>query len=776
MSCYIIYYKDGAKMMRPVMTAAEYRNLRDTERQKATVDGVRSGNGKVKHRLMQMNYSCMPNENGSLKGAARMTMSVGMDVDLHRDDYANDEDYRKALEAIPQKVMAKKEELGLLMLERSASKGYHVVFRRKPELNQEENLRWASDLLGVEFDKGAKDITRVFFTTTASEEDLIYLDDELFELKECPAGFADHADAHEDENNRNANLSEPEEKSGKPEEPAGLENYLGIPYDKIVRKWWELYNEGQTPVKSNRDVLTFELAVNLRHICGFDRETLDKVIPCYDGFAHEQKMKCIDSALAEKRTQMPKRLKDVITELRRDMPNGKLRYANANDDHGREEDPLMDSMRQGWDPPEMPKKLPRIVWLLIKPYPEQYHPVLAVTAMLMLGAIASHYRAVYLDGRVVSPNLYAAFIAGSGKGKGWISKLCDQMCENTLQAWDEAEWQKVHDNAEMRERMKNSKECPPKYHPKLRIMETMSKTSLLEVQTNLGENGMVFCKYSESDELANSSKAAFSNLSVILRKAWNMDMHRQFYMSDASCNTQCRLNAAILLTGTPKSVLTRLFSDTENGMMQRFMPMILPKMKRQFRPPKYMGLTPEEKEELDGLLIGLWQKDLSLGDKVLTLEMPKTEKMVGEWYDALEERYNDGQVTEAEADLSHRVGQFMLRAAIPFVAMEGEESREMLELVRWLGDVSYYNICHIFGMRVAQDMKESQELMEQNFDRRKTIEPLLSRLPEVFTVKQLQEQRARDGQSPDVKMLLSRYCKNGKLVKVGKGMYKKVCS
>ena len=86
-------------------------------------------------------------------------------------------------------------------------------------------------------------------------------------------------------------------------------NYLGIPYDKIIQKWWELYNDGQTPVKSNRDVLTFELAVNLRHIAGFDRETLDKVIPCYDGFPHDQKMKCIDSALGEKRTQMPKRLR-----------------------------------------------------------------------------------------------------------------------------------------------------------------------------------------------------------------------------------------------------------------------------------------------------------------------------------------------------------------------------------------------------------------------------------------------------------------------------------
>ena len=77
--------------------------------------------------------------------------------------------------------MAKREELGLLMLEKSArGEGYHLVFRRKAGMSQEENLRWASELLGVEFDKGAKDITRVFFTTTANQEDLIYLEDEIF--------------------------------------------------------------------------------------------------------------------------------------------------------------------------------------------------------------------------------------------------------------------------------------------------------------------------------------------------------------------------------------------------------------------------------------------------------------------------------------------------------------------------------------------------------------------------------------------------------------------
>ena len=83
-----------------------------------------------------------------------------------------------------------------------------------------------------------------------------------------------------------------------------------------------MYNDSQEPVRSNRNTLTFELAVNLRHICGFDRQLLDSIIPCYDGFPEAEKLACIDSALSEKRTQMPKRLKDVLLALRQERITG----------------------------------------------------------------------------------------------------------------------------------------------------------------------------------------------------------------------------------------------------------------------------------------------------------------------------------------------------------------------------------------------------------------------------------------------------------------------
>ena len=211
MSVHVIYYKDGAKMMRPVQTREEYLALRGSREQQRTLQAVRQGDATQKSRLLQMNYSCLPNEDGTLKGSKRMSTSVGMDIDWTPSPLPHEGKEQIAarkeqwLRKVPELVLSKKDELGLLMLERSATKGYHLVFRRRPELSQEENLKWASDLLGVDFDKGAKDITRVFFTTSASTDDLLYLDDEIFETTECilNTDSTDRTDKKANTNNTN---------------------------------------------------------------------------------------------------------------------------------------------------------------------------------------------------------------------------------------------------------------------------------------------------------------------------------------------------------------------------------------------------------------------------------------------------------------------------------------------------------------------------------------------------------------------------------------------
>lgn len=175
------------------------------------------------------------------------------------------------------------------------------------------------------------------------------------------------------------------------------------------------------------------------------------------------------------------------------------------------------------------------------------------------------------------------------------------------------------------------------------------------------------------------------------------------------------------------------------------------------------------------MIVQLYTRDLSLGTSTLTLEMPLTRKVIEKWYDDLEVRYNNGEVTEAEADLSARVGEHMMRAAIPLVVLEGRESKEMLEFIRWVGDVAYYNLCWIFGHNVQKNLDEAKELMGSHRDLRKTAEPILDKLPRIFTIKQMTEVRLQLGQSENCRMLLKRYVDAGKLKRIGIGVFEKMC-
>lgn len=434
-----------------------------------------------------------------------------------------------------------------------------------------------------------------------------------------------------------------------------------------------------------------------------------------------------------------------------------------------------EKMLEGWDAPKLPRRLVRLLELLVGNYDPRFREMLLMAALPVLSAHASHFRARYLNGRIIGPQQFVGIIGGSGSGKGTCTALFQEMVEQTLQANDKAEWEKVKRNSDLRDKKANAKERPSKYHPKLRLFETTSKSSILELQTNLGRNGMLLGQFSEVDGLSASARAAYSDLGVLLRKAWDMDWQRQFYLSDATCNTYVQMSISLLMAGTPKAMLERMFTDNncEGGLMQRFIPVLVPKAKRSFRPPVQNVLTEEEKKERDMLLISLYQKDLALGEETCLLETPMMNRAIGAWFDELEVRYNDGQLTDAEADLSHRCGEFMLRAAIPLIALNGGESKEIVEFCRWVGESAHYTMCRIFGQRVQQSIAESNELICRKADQRCTIEPLLDRLPDVFTVEQLKQERERSGQSTDVRMLLSRYSRIGKIEKLSRGVYRK---
>ena len=548
MSVHVIYYEGGAKKMRPILTEEEYRQLRDSEHNKKA----------DKKHMVQMNYSCLPNEDGKLRGSKRISKSVGMDIDFCPDDA----DYEKKMADVPELILSKKKDLGLLMLERSANKGYHIAFRRKPNLSQEDNLKWAAKLLGVEYDKGAKDITRVFYTPPTDR--LLYFDKELLDNTECKIQIQESEISKGDScNTQKEQKAEDEavEKTSKKSNNSTLE-YCGIPYADIIRKWWQMYNDGHEPVRSNRNTLTFELAVNLRHICGFDRQQLDQVIPCYDGFPETEKLACIDSALGEKRTQMPKRLKDVLAAIRQEL----LAAKNSDNDeaiNALDEANAQDELFYYNSLPTLPQGIRDSI--------NSVGPHLAMPALIaicpVLGCLATGVK-VDIHGRKNSLNLISYVAGDFASGKGSIDPLIDAWtCE--IKQMDKVYLQQEEDWRAKKRAAKNKKEQPEEPKLPIRILTLNNTVANLADRLSNTEGKHAFSFTPEADTVAQKWRSGLSDFSVMLRQAYDGTSYEREAKSADAVNVHIdRLLWNVTMCGTPDA-LYRVVSNYTDGFQSR---------------------------------------------------------------------------------------------------------------------------------------------------------------------------------------------------------------
>ena len=423
MSVHVIYYKDGAKMMRPVLTREEYLGLRDGGEQRQTLKAVRGGDESQKSRLVQMNYSCLPNEDGSLKGSTRMSTTIGMDVDHIP---------AEEMVAVKERILSRKDELGLLMLEQSArGAGYHLVFRRRPERSQEENLKWASEMLGVKYDKGAKDITRVFFTTTADAGELLYLDDGIFEIRGYEgknirgyegAGARGRENTSSVEISAESNLVPSASKEAVPRTPAPPTN-----------------TTTRTPVPpvapTEQRLAAFDLCAEQAGLKAGEMDVwgehnwhanLMAVLSVGVGklMSRDQLMGVIAVRLPNySQTEDCRKLVDYFYEkydADKGFMNASLREINARAQQEisqKGQSPLCESM-----PPAMPKRLPKLIELLTSKTPEPYKAAVAHAVFSPLGTHLCDVRFRYTDLVEHEATLMNCLMAPTGSGKGCIDE------------------------------------------------------------------------------------------------------------------------------------------------------------------------------------------------------------------------------------------------------------------------------------------------------------------------------------------------------------------
>lgn len=592
MSCYLIKVENGHKVARSITSEEEYKQLRGSNEQKANLRLARAGNDAAKRRLVQFNYSGHYPQ-GVVKGMKLPSGAFGFDMD-------EPEAFAKAAKLL----LKEPDKYGLLMLERSARQGGHAVFVREKGKTVLENQVRIATMLKCEMDTSAHDINRVYFTTTSDDEDLLFLSPRLFKDEYDEAAVAAEGKVLEErERYGQEELPEGAHKANKHYEPwkeefkkdsqgvfkgqefknsristsaassastpsVSQDNYLGIPYGEIIKKWWQLYNDGQEPMRSNRNTLTFELAVNLRHICGFDRNLLAQIIPCYDGFPEQEKMACINSALNEKITQMPKRLKDVLAALRQE----KLKLGASNGNADEDSEALVNALDEAnakddlfyYDAlPKMPQGVRDSISAV---GPALAMPV--ITAICpAIGMLATGVK-VSVHGKMNSLNLISYIAGDFASGKGSIDPVVDAWTSEVKQM--DKMYQQQEDEWRAKKRAaKNKKEQPEEPKLPVRCLTLNNTVANLAERLANTEGKHAFSFTPEADTVAQKWKSAMSDFSVMLRQAYDGTSYEREARSADAVNVHIEhLLWNVVMCGTPDA-LYRVVNNYTDGFQSR---------------------------------------------------------------------------------------------------------------------------------------------------------------------------------------------------------------
>ena len=716
----MIYYKDGAKMMRPVHSREEYLALRNGGEQQQLVQRIRGGEDGLKASLVQMNYSCLPNEDGTLKGSKRMSTTVGMDI-----DHIPWEQMRE----VKERVLAKKNELGLLMLEESARSypqrgegGYHLAFKRRPELSQEENLKWASELLGVAYDDGAKDITRVFFTTT--EKELIYLSDEIFDPSLClPQGGGE-----------GPKVSPWGDLEGVSHDADA--KYNGILFTEIIKKYWELFNDGKEPVEGDRNALTFELAVTIRSICGYSLEKMMAVIPNYWKAETEEYRKTLENALKEPKKGMPYRLKQVLQALKSQAGVKACGGTTTT-------------------PPPMPKKLPPLLKLLTKNVPWFYKPAVANAVFPALGVHLHGVKFRYWDNVEHEATFMNVLIGRQSIGKGTIKKPIEFIMDDIKQRDQpnrqrEAEWKQKNPGAKQKKDPRPTDICIQM------LIDNLTDAVFNQRIVDANNNGQRFI-YTIVDEIEGlkkvTSKGTVDEVGLLIRKAFDNSDAGQERVGADSVSGIAPLRWNFNASTTPPNARKFFFKMVNDGTVSRL---------------DVSTIIHSDDDDDMAPILGIYDHQFAQELKPYIdrleaanglIECPQAKRLS---LDIKQENKDAAKLYESEAYrvFSYRANVIAwLKGMVLYVAHGYKWSKEIADFVRWTEQYNLWCKMLYFGQQLERELREEEAIQSQSGPQN-----LLNHLSDEFTKEQYRQMRQSQGKSGDGESTLRVWLNRGHIV------------
>ncbi len=732
------------KLAHPVKDRKALLAKRNSAKNLKLLEKYHQGDTKSKAKLLQLAYN-LGYVDGPLAGCKSIGSFFFYDVDCYDKEQA---------EAMKNQILEKKDAIGLVMLEKSPSGGYHLVCKRVPHTSILENIVRTSCELKIEMDTSAHDLQRVVYSTSGSAEDLIYLDDSIFEepmtpeecekefeflkdreargLEEVPAG-AKKANKHyrpwED------GVSVPQCYSEKINDTLSVSydseaRYNGILFIDIIQKYWEMFNDGKLPVEGDRNALTFELAVTLRGICGYSLEKMLSVIPNYWNKENDPEevrreneaewRQTIENALKVPHKGMAYRLKQVLTALK---STSVVKACGG-------------TMTM---PPPLPKKLPPLIRLLTSNVPPLYKPAVASAVFPALGAHMHGVKFRYWDNVDHEPTFMGVLIGGQSIGKGSIGKPIEYIMED-IRLRDipnrqrEAEWKQKNPSAKQKKDPRPTDICIQMLIDNL--TDAVFNQRIVDVNNN-GER-FIYTRVDEIEALKKlTSKGTVDEVGLLIRKAFDNALAGQERVGADSVSGIAPLRWNFNASTTPPNARRFFYKMVNDGTVSRLDIATIIRDKDDDSDPVLGIYDHAFAEELKPYIDRL---ELANG----LIECPQAKRLS---LDMKQQNSDTARLYESDAYrvLSYRANVIAwLKGMVLYVAHGYSWSKEIAEFVRWSQQYNLWCKMLYFGQQLEKELREEAEIQRQSGPQN-----LLELLPDEFTRDQYRQMRSTQGRTGD---------------------------
>ena len=519
------------------------------------------------------------------------------------------------------------------------------------------------------------------------------------------------------------------------------ESYDGIEYAEIVSTLEE--QMGGKPEHGSRNNFIFSMACHLRYVCNDDPAWIASILPTY-GEGREKWMATIRSACNRNQTrQMPRIMKRTIAICRQ-----------------RTTDEGQQTADNGQLPPEMPKRLPPLVKLLVSRTPKVYQPAVAHAVFPALGAHLwrTHFR--YIDNVLHEATLMNVLVGETGAGKNCISEpinhiLRDIRVRDRENLAREREWKR-----EMQTKGANKdKRGRPEGLVIQEIDPDMTNAAFVQRLADADER-FLYTKMNEIDQFdalktSARSKAHFQIMCLAFDPG---NVYGQTRVGTSSVSERVCIRFNWNASTTIRKGQSYFSSVLTDGPISRINFCMIPPREIGSEMPVYGAYDAAFEEELRPYI-----EHLTKARGVVECKQATTlaKKLVEECAETA--RLSQNRVYE---NLSFRANVIAyLKAMVLYVAHGERWDKTMEEFVRWSLHYDLWCKMQLFGNAI-----EEQE-MSEGTKKNKGPQNLLDLLPEIFTREEAGAMRNRVGiRGGSLKLMLNNWKGRGYIELYGEEM------